>query len=134
MKVEPLKHESSEVVIKHVQGQKDQYKVEVEPKGESWSPTNEEFFALLHMWYVAEEASYSSGYGKTMPWFYNTLCYLGRDGYLEAVEANQKRGKEQLDYFEETVSENISLVEKEIQKLKGAVGIEEGRSDGLLDY
>jgi len=138
MDIEPLEFQSDNVEIYHTQGHKDKYKVEIEVDQKTWSPTNEEIFALLHMWYTSEEAAYSSGYGKTMPWFYNTLCSLDREGYMEAKEANSKRGKKQLDYFEKLVSEYANDIINDIQDLKSECGVEKEKEkedkENLFNY
>jgi len=136
MEVEPLEFESRNIKMKHIKGQKDEYKVNINFKTDSWSPTNEEIFALLHMWYVSEEAAFSSGYGRKMPWFYNTLCSFNREGYLKAKEANKKKGFEQVEYFEEMVSTYADDVIHRMKKLKKECGVEsdEEFSETLFNY
>lgn len=104
--------------IGHVTGYKDDYKVEVElPEGENiWSPTNDQIFKWITLWFQSEDHEFGDGYGRWMPFFYVSLIALGYED--KAFEAYQKRGYDAVRYFEDCVDEHADELIAKILELK----------------
>lgn len=114
------RHPGEKGLIRHTEGKKDEFMLEVIPEGNAWRPTNEEQFIYLFMWWHSEEMEFSDGYGKDMPWFYSMLC-RDLEGLEIAREAHGKEGKEGKEFFEECVRENADELIERLEELKEEV-------------
>jgi len=103
--------------IRHETGYKDDYKVVVDLEDEkTWSPTNEELFKLVKLWFESEDFEFGeNGYGCKMPWFYLSLIMMGEPE--KAFDAYQKRGWQAKTYFEEQVQEHGEGLKKVVDQL-----------------
>lgn len=100
------------------EGYKDDHRVYVRwdnPK-RRWHPTNKAIFVLIDKWFEAEESWFSSGYGKTLPWFYLSLIAIG-EGEV-AREAYRLRGQEAKHHFFESVEQYADEIIALLRKLK----------------
>lgn len=90
--------------IRFEEGYKDEWKVVVEPEGETWEPRNDEVFEWIRMWFHAEDQAFPDGYGSAMPYFYIGLIAIGEEE--KAMEAVDLEGREALEHFRECIREH----------------------------
>lgn len=109
-------------------GYKDNYKVTAyfdSSAGQfKWSPTNEDFFTLVEMWFEAEDMGFEGGYGSMWPLFF---CALTRkEGKNEALGNNQKgrTGNNPKGHFLDMVDEYGDEIIRDFEEL-----VEEARKE-----
>lgn len=99
--------------IYHTTGYKDDYRVTVDVET-PWHPTNDEIFRLIKLWFEAEDASFSDGYGRLMPFFYICLIAIGEEE--KAMEAIDEEGAEAVRHFHRVADEHADDVVDQIEE------------------
>lgn len=102
----PIKQSHDDVEICHVDGYKNSFKVQVsfDEDRTEWSPTSEQLFELVELWFESEDHEFGDGgYGHHMLWWYMSLIALGEGDV--AYDAYQRRGFSALKHFEDSLDE-----------------------------
>lgn len=102
----PVRQSHDDVCIEHQTGYKNEYQVTVtfDEGRTEWSPTNEQLFELVELFFESEDHEFGDGgYGHHLLWWYISLIAMGEGDV--AYDAYNRRGFSALKHFEDSLEE-----------------------------